>query len=96
MCVCVCEVFLNLAFNALTQYHGGTNFGREASAFVTASYYDDAPLDEYGMRTFFYTYFPFCLYCFLFSKLILTNHLVTLRYDQSTKMGPFEGVACCN
>ncbi|KAK9199938.1 hypothetical protein WN944_015132 [Citrus x changshan-huyou] len=30
-------------------YHGGTNFGREASAFVTASYYDDAPLDEYGM-----------------------------------------------
>ncbi|XP_039003307.1 beta-galactosidase 6-like [Hibiscus syriacus] len=29
-------------------YHGGTNFGRTASAFTTTSYYDDAPLDEYG------------------------------------------------
>lgn len=33
----------------LFQYHGGTNFGRTASAFVTTSYYDQAPLDEYGM-----------------------------------------------
>ncbi|KAJ8762913.1 hypothetical protein K2173_023042 [Erythroxylum novogranatense] len=30
-------------------YHGGTNFGRAASAFVTTSYYDEAPLDEYGL-----------------------------------------------
>lgn len=30
-------------------YHGGTNFGRTASAFVTTSYYDQAPLDEYGL-----------------------------------------------
>ncbi|KAL6217090.1 hypothetical protein ACLB2K_010307 [Fragaria x ananassa] len=30
-------------------YHGGTNFGRTASEFVTTSYYDEAPLDEYGM-----------------------------------------------
>ncbi|KAK8647057.1 hypothetical protein V6N13_120815 [Hibiscus sabdariffa] len=30
-------------------YHGGTNFGRTASAFTTTSYYDDAPLDEYGL-----------------------------------------------
>ncbi|KAM2449598.1 hypothetical protein PS1_019684 [Malus domestica] len=29
-------------------YHGGTNFGRSASAFVITSYYDEAPLDEYG------------------------------------------------
>ncbi|PQM33125.1 beta-galactosidase 16 [Prunus yedoensis var. nudiflora] len=29
-------------------YHGGTNFGRTASAFVVTSYYDEAPLDEYG------------------------------------------------
>ncbi|KAK8642983.1 hypothetical protein V6N13_012303 [Hibiscus sabdariffa] len=29
-------------------YHGGTNFGRTASAFTMTSYYDDAPLDEYG------------------------------------------------
>ncbi|KAG4147892.1 hypothetical protein ERO13_D05G252000v2 [Gossypium hirsutum] len=29
-------------------YHGGTNFGRTTSAFTTTSYYDDAPLDEYG------------------------------------------------
>ncbi|KAJ7965525.1 Beta-galactosidase [Quillaja saponaria] len=30
-------------------YHGGTNFGRKASAFVITSYYDQAPLDEYGL-----------------------------------------------
>ncbi|KAJ8769849.1 hypothetical protein K2173_008931 [Erythroxylum novogranatense] len=30
-------------------YHGGTNFGRTASAFVTTSYYDQAPIDEYGL-----------------------------------------------
>ncbi|XP_038720469.1 beta-galactosidase 6 isoform X2 [Tripterygium wilfordii] len=30
-------------------YHGGTNFGRTASAYVITSYYDQAPLDEYGL-----------------------------------------------
>ncbi|RCV17602.1 hypothetical protein SETIT_3G233400v2 [Setaria italica] len=30
-------------------YHGGTNFGRFASSYVTTSYYDGAPLDEYGL-----------------------------------------------
>ncbi|KAL5559655.1 hypothetical protein UlMin_035866 [Ulmus minor] len=30
-------------------YHGGTNFGRTASAFVITGYYDQAPLDEYGL-----------------------------------------------
>ncbi|XP_042491413.1 beta-galactosidase 6 isoform X2 [Macadamia integrifolia] len=30
-------------------YHGGTNFGRTGSAYVTTSYYDQAPLDEYGL-----------------------------------------------
>lgn len=30
------------------QYHGGTNFGRTGSAFVITSYYDEAPIDEYG------------------------------------------------
>ncbi|KAK3230599.1 hypothetical protein Dsin_002480 [Dipteronia sinensis] len=30
-------------------YHGGTNFGRTGSAFVLTSYYDQAPLDEYGL-----------------------------------------------
>ncbi|KAK7318410.1 hypothetical protein RJT34_03110 [Clitoria ternatea] len=30
-------------------YHGGTNFGRTSSAYVIASYYDQAPLDEYGL-----------------------------------------------
>ncbi|XP_008219605.1 PREDICTED: beta-galactosidase 16 [Prunus mume] len=29
-------------------YHGGTHFGRTASPFVVTSYYDEAPLDEYG------------------------------------------------
>ncbi|KAK6916725.1 Beta-galactosidase jelly roll domain [Dillenia turbinata] len=30
-------------------YHGGTNFGRTSSAFATTRYYDEAPLDEYGL-----------------------------------------------
>ncbi|KAF5735934.1 beta-galactosidase 13-like [Tripterygium wilfordii] len=30
-------------------YYGGTNFGRTASSFVTTRYYDEAPLDEYGL-----------------------------------------------
>ncbi|XP_027341289.1 beta-galactosidase 6-like [Abrus precatorius] len=30
-------------------YHGGTNFGRKSSAYVITSYYDQAPLDEYGL-----------------------------------------------
>ncbi|KAK2995676.1 hypothetical protein RJ640_006136 [Escallonia rubra] len=29
-------------------YHGGTNLGRTGSAYVLTSYYDQAPLDEYG------------------------------------------------
>ncbi|KAK9286398.1 hypothetical protein L1049_014794 [Liquidambar formosana] len=31
-------------------YHGGTNFGRTTSSFVTTRYYDEAPLDEYGLQ----------------------------------------------
>ncbi|KAK9165112.1 hypothetical protein Scep_000303 [Stephania cephalantha] len=31
-------------------YHGGTNYGRTASSFVTTRYYDEAPLDEYGFQ----------------------------------------------
>ncbi|XP_057446313.1 beta-galactosidase 16-like [Lotus japonicus] len=30
-------------------YHGGTNFDRSASAYVITAYYDQAPLDEYGL-----------------------------------------------
>ncbi|KAF8753081.1 hypothetical protein HU200_011735 [Digitaria exilis] len=30
-------------------YHGGTNFGRTAAAFVMPKYYDEAPLDEFGL-----------------------------------------------
>ncbi|CAL5384877.1 unnamed protein product [Camellia sinensis] len=30
-------------------YHGGTNFGRTASDYIPTSYYDLAPLDEYGL-----------------------------------------------
>ncbi|XP_043697518.1 beta-galactosidase 11-like isoform X2 [Telopea speciosissima] len=30
-------------------YYGGTNYGRTSSSFVTTRYYDEAPLDEYGM-----------------------------------------------
>jgi hypothetical protein len=32
----------------MMQFHGGTNFGGSASSYVTTSYYDGAPLDEYG------------------------------------------------
>jgi hypothetical protein len=32
------------------QYHGGTNFGRNGAAFVMPRYYDEAPLDEFGMQ----------------------------------------------
>uniref|UniRef100_A0A7N0UZK8 Beta-galactosidase n=1 Tax=Kalanchoe fedtschenkoi TaxID=63787 RepID=A0A7N0UZK8_KALFE len=31
-------------------YHGGTNFGRTTSSFVTTRYYDEAPLDEFGLQ----------------------------------------------
>ncbi|XP_011003960.1 PREDICTED: beta-galactosidase 16-like [Populus euphratica] len=41
----------NGSFVNYYMYHGGTNFGRTASAFVTTSYYDQAPLDEYGLTT---------------------------------------------
>ena len=30
------------------QYHGGTNFGKSAAAYVITGYYDQSPLDEYG------------------------------------------------
>ncbi|KAJ8765333.1 hypothetical protein K2173_012030 [Erythroxylum novogranatense] len=30
-------------------YHGGTNFGRTAASYMITSYYDQAPLDEYGL-----------------------------------------------
>ncbi|XP_039014932.1 beta-galactosidase 13-like [Hibiscus syriacus] len=30
-------------------YYGGTNFGRTSSSFTTTRYYDEAPLDEYGL-----------------------------------------------
>ncbi|CAL0318934.1 unnamed protein product [Lupinus luteus] len=31
-------------------YHGGTNFGRTSAAFTTTRYYDEAPLDEFGLQ----------------------------------------------
>nr|XP_023911728.1 beta-galactosidase 6-like [Quercus suber] len=31
-------------------YHGGTNFGRTSSAYIITAYYDQAPLDEYGLK----------------------------------------------
>ncbi|KAL5778798.1 hypothetical protein ACOSQ2_009535 [Xanthoceras sorbifolium] len=39
----------NGSFVNYYMYHGGTNFGRTGSAYVTTAYYDQAPLDEYGM-----------------------------------------------
>ncbi|GJM88661.1 hypothetical protein PR202_ga04750 [Eleusine coracana subsp. coracana] len=37
----------NGSYVSYYMYHGGTNFGRFASSYVTTSYYDGAPLDEY-------------------------------------------------
>ncbi|KAF7810784.1 beta-galactosidase 13-like [Senna tora] len=31
-------------------YHGGTNFGRTSSAYTSTRYYDEAPLDEFGLQ----------------------------------------------
>ncbi|XWS62646.1 hypothetical protein CRYUN_Cryun06bG0028500 [Craigia yunnanensis] len=31
-------------------YHGGTNYGRTSAAFTTTRYYDEAPLDEFGLE----------------------------------------------
>ncbi|XP_065036544.1 beta-galactosidase 11-like [Musa acuminata AAA Group] len=31
-------------------YHGGTNFGRSGSSFAMTRYYDEAPLDEFGLH----------------------------------------------
>ncbi|KAI3464538.1 hypothetical protein Pfo_021201 [Paulownia fortunei] len=42
-------VKMNGSYINYYMYHGGTNFGRTASAFVITSYYDQAPLDEYGL-----------------------------------------------
>ncbi|KAL7155850.1 hypothetical protein ABFS83_03G103500 [Erythranthe nasuta] len=42
-------VKMNGSFINYYMYHGGTNFGRNASAFIITSYYDQAPLDEYGL-----------------------------------------------
>ncbi|XP_073315759.1 beta-galactosidase 16-like [Primulina huaijiensis] len=39
----------NGSFINYYMYHGGTNFGRTAAGFVITSYYDQAPLDEYGL-----------------------------------------------
>ncbi|KAJ3678015.1 hypothetical protein LUZ60_001818 [Juncus effusus] len=39
----------NGSFVNYYMYHGGTNFGRSASPYVVTSYYDLAPLDEYGL-----------------------------------------------
>ncbi|KAL3638845.1 Beta-galactosidase 16 [Castilleja foliolosa] len=42
-------VKMNGSFINYYMYHGGTNFGRTASSFIITSYYDQAPLDEYGL-----------------------------------------------
>ncbi|XP_050920141.1 beta-galactosidase 6 [Lathyrus oleraceus] len=39
----------NGSFINYYMYHGGTNFGRTASAYTITGYYDQAPLDEYGL-----------------------------------------------
>ncbi|GAB2240461.1 hypothetical protein Droror1_Dr00020979 [Drosera rotundifolia] len=39
----------NGSFINYYMYHGGTNFGRTTSSYVITAYYDQAPLDEYGL-----------------------------------------------
>lgn len=31
-------------------YYGGTNYGRTGASFVTTRYYDEAPIDEFGLQ----------------------------------------------
>lgn len=50
-----CLFFLLTHLTDLMQYHGGTNFDRLASAFIITAYYDEAPLDEYGMVFFIFS-----------------------------------------
>ncbi|XP_062114677.1 beta-galactosidase 11-like [Humulus lupulus] len=40
----------NGTLNNYYMYHGGTNFGRTSAVFTTTRYYDEAPLDEYGLQ----------------------------------------------
>ncbi|KAL6525981.1 hypothetical protein OROHE_015505 [Orobanche hederae] len=40
----------NGTLNNYYMFHGGTNFGRTGSSFVTTRYYDEAPLDEFGLK----------------------------------------------
>ncbi|KAK9048405.1 hypothetical protein SSX86_032632 [Deinandra increscens subsp. villosa] len=40
---------LNGSFVNYYMYHGGTNFGRTPASFMITGYYDQAPLDEYGL-----------------------------------------------
>ncbi|CAN1288034.1 Beta-galactosidase 6 [Linum perenne] len=39
----------NGSFINYYMYHGGTNFGRTGAAYMVTSYYDQAPIDEYGL-----------------------------------------------
>ncbi|KAM7479444.1 hypothetical protein LguiA_027657 [Lonicera macranthoides] len=39
----------NGTLNNYYMYYGGTNYGRTSSAFTTTRYYDEAPIDEYGL-----------------------------------------------
>ncbi|AQK79115.1 putative metal-nicotianamine transporter YSL6 [Zea mays] len=43
------EMSEKIAKQATTVYHGGTNFGRTGASYVLTGYYDEAPMDEYGM-----------------------------------------------
>ncbi|XP_076956713.1 beta-galactosidase 16-like [Bidens hawaiensis] len=40
---------MNGSFVNYYMYHGGTNFGRSTASFIITGYYDQAPLDEYGI-----------------------------------------------
>nr|GMC87505.1 beta-galactosidase 13-like [Ipomoea batatas] len=40
---------LNGTYVNYYMYYGGTNFGRTASSFVSTRYYDEGPLDEFGL-----------------------------------------------
>ncbi|XVE95524.1 hypothetical protein REPUB_Repub02eG0104900 [Reevesia pubescens] len=42
-------IAMNGSYVNYYMYHGGTNFGRTAAAKIITSYYDQAPLDEYGL-----------------------------------------------
>lgn len=61
------------------QYHGGTNFGRKAAAYMITGYYDQAPLDEYGMCINFHLSHLYIFIIYMYMLVSQYNNLILLE-----------------